>query len=328
VIRDAAGERLEGLGPETPREQARRAVADAFHAAGLPCAGLDARVLICAALGIDHAELVREPDRPLGNVAERLRELAERRLRREPVSRLVGVREFWGMPLAIDPHVLDPRPDTETLVEAVIDRLAAGRATPRRILDLGVGSGAILCALLQSVPNGYGVGVDSSAGACAVARGNLSRAGLSARSAILCGRWTEALGGTFDVIVSNPPYIPSAEISALDVEVRVHDPSLALDGGHDGLDAYRAIAPGLAARLAEGGLVAFEIGAGQARGVTAILNAAGFEAMTPVRDLAGRDRVVLAHLDKATRPIRGDAARRDELPQAGSGSGMHGRAAT
>lgn len=302
MTRDVGRERLAVLGPATTREQARRILADAFLAAGLPCASLDARVLTCVALGIDHAELVGEPDRPLASAAETLGDLARRRLRREPVSRLTGVREFWGLRLDIDRHVLDPRPDTETLVEAVVDRLAAGPAAPWRVLDLGVGSGAILCALLQSLPTAFGVGVDVSADACAVARRNLSGVGFSARAAILCGSWTDALCGSFDVIVSNPPYIPSAEISSLDEEVRAHDPRLALDGGDDGLDAYRAVAPRLAPRLAEGGLVAFEVGAGQASGVAAILGKAGFEPMEPIRDLAGHDRVVLAGCDAAARP--------------------------
>jgi release factor glutamine methyltransferase len=287
------------LGPATSREAARRALAEAFRAADLPCASLDARVLTCVALGIDHAALVREPDQPLGAAAAALSGLARRRLRREPVSRIAGVREFYGLPLEIDRHVLDPRPDTETLVAAVVDRLAADRGKPWRILDLGAGSGAILCGLLLNLPHAFGVGVDVSAGACAIARRNLARCGFSARAAILCGSWTDAVAGSFDVIVSNPPYIPSAEISALADEVRAHDPLVALDGGNDGLDAYRILVPALAPRLADGGLVAFENGAGQSGGVAVLLRAAGFAPMEPVRDLAGHDRVVLAR--------RGDA---------------------
>ncbi len=311
------------LGPGTTREQARRALTDAFDAAGLPCAGLDARVLTCVALGIDHADLVREPDRALGEAVETLHAFARRRLRREPVSRITGSREFWGLPLEIDRHVLDPRPDTETLVAAVVDRLSSEPAMPWRILDLGTGSGAILCGLLESLPNAFGIGVDASAEACAMARRNLIATGLSGRAAILCGNWSDALRGHFDVIVSNPPYIPSGEIDSLDDEVRAHDPVLALDGGADGLDAYRAIAPRLAACVSAGGLVALEIGATQSASVAALLSAAGFEPMEPVHDLAGRNRVVmanlsdhrLAQLDDTTRPRQASGG--DETRQAG-----------
>lgn len=285
---------LAGLGALTPAQGARHMLAGAFGGAGLPSAALDARVLVCAALGIDHAGLVREPERVLGDRAETLRGFAVRRLAREPVSRIVGEREFWGLGLEIDPSVLDPRPDTETLVETVVARLPVDRTGAWRILDLGVGSGAILCALLASLPNAFGVGVDLSAGACAMARRNLLRSGLSARGTIICGRWTEALRGPYHVIVSNPPYIRSGDISALDTEVRAHDPILALDGGADGLEAYRAIARGLAARLAESGLVALEIGIGQAEDVAAILRTARLEPVEVVRDIAGRDRVVVA----------------------------------
>ncbi len=302
MTRDGGGERLGRLGPATTREQARRALADAFEAAGLPCAGLDARVLTCAALGIDHADLVREPDRAVGPAGEALRELARRRLRREPVSRIVGVREFWGLRLEIDRHVLDPRPDTETLVEAVLARAVARGAETLRILDLGTGSGAILCGLLRGLPEAFGVGVDASAGACATARRNLIATGLSGRAAILCGNWSDALCGRFDIIVSNPPYIPSSEIGSLDEEVFAHDPLLALDGGEDGLDAYRAIAPRLASCLAADGLVALEIGATQSASVSAIIGSAGFSPPETVRDLAGRDRVVLAEREDAARP--------------------------
>lgn len=310
---DVETEMIGALGAATSRERARRTLTEAFLARGLPCAGLDARVLTCAALGIEHVDLVREPDRRLGDAANMLRDFARRRLCREPVSRITGVREFWGLRLEIDRHVLDPRPDTETVVEAILDRLADAYAAPRRILDLGVGSGAILCGLLASLPKAFGIGVDVSAGACAMARRNLARSGFSARAAILCGNWTDAFFGSFDVIVSNPPYIRSADISSLDDEVRGHDPVLALDGGNDGLDAYRALAQRLAPRLAEGGLVALEIGAEQFAGVAAILGAAGFEPMAPIHDLAGRDRVVLAHIDPAhIDPAHVDPAHIDE----------------
>jgi release factor glutamine methyltransferase len=314
VTREAEYSRLAGLDCETTLDSARRGLTEAFRAGGLPSASLDARVLTCAALGIDHVDLVREPGRRLGSAAEILRDFARRRLGREPVSRITGVKEFWGLPLAIDRHVLDPRPDTETLIEAILDRLAPGRSASRNILDLGTGSGAILCGLLSSLPNAFGIGVDISYEACAIARRNLAMAGFAARSAILCSDWTTSIRGFFDVIVSNPPYIPSSELSSLDPEVRAYDPHLALDGGTDGLESYRSLAPRLALLLAENGLVGFEIGAEQAARVTTILGAAGFETMAPIRDLAGRDRVVMGRLQRVSpmqtgRPLQKDSQR-------------------
>lgn len=329
MICDAALAALAVLGPATAREDARRAVAEAFRAQDLASPSLDARVLTCTALGIDHIDLVCDPERPLGVAAEILRGFALRRLRREPVSRIVGIREFWGLPLAIGPEVLDPRPDTEILVGAVIEALAAARARALRILDLGVGSGAILCGLLQSFPNAFGLGVDLSAGACATARDNLLRSGLVERAAVVCGDWTDALSGRFDVVVSNPPYIPTAAIAGLAAEVRTHDPVLALDGGGDGLDAYREIAPRLAPHLDEGGLVAVEIGADQFAGVAAILRSAGFVAQDPVRDLAGHDRVVMARREgrdesDPPRPVRIGTPDADTMPQFRSNSTLAG----
>jgi release factor glutamine methyltransferase len=287
---------LAALAATTTRERGRRTLFDAFRAAGLPNPSLDARVLTCAALGIDHAALVRDPDGELGDSAAILRDVAERRLRREPVSRITGSREFYDSRLEIDPHVLDPRPDTETLVEAVLDRLAPRRGERLRILDLGVGSGAILCSLLRGLPNAFGIGVDISAGACAVARRNLIGTGVATRGAILRGLWTDALRGRFDVVASNPPYISTERIAMLDEEVHRYDPRLALDGGTDGLDAYRAIAPRLALCIAEGGLVALEIDQDRFREVAAILDSAGLEPTARLLDLARHDRVVLAQV--------------------------------
>lgn len=280
--------------PAMPRRQARRALVRAFAAAGIESAELDARVLLCAALGIDHVGLVAEPDRPLGAAAEAVGSFASRRLRREPVSRIIGFKEFWSARFEISPAVLDPRPDTETLIEAVLDHIADGRAKNWRILDLGVGSGAILGTLLQCLPFAFGVGVDISAKACAIARGNLAALGLAQRGRIVCGDWTAPLRGGFDLIVANPPYIPGGEISSLAPEVWVYDPRLALDGGVDGLAPYRAIIPALASLLAPGGLVAFELGTGQSEAVATLLRGASLAELNFRLDLNGHVRIILA----------------------------------
>lgn len=288
------GAALPQFSASTPRDTARRQLAKAFAAAGIASADLDARVLLCAGLGIEHMDLVRDPDQPLGSAAEIIDAYAHRRMNREPVSRIIGYKEFWGERLALDPHVLDPRPDTECLVEAVLKTLGDRMSEPLRIVDLGVGSGAILCALLRSFPESSGVGIDISPRACAVARENLMRWGLGARGHIVCGNWSEALRGPFDLVVSNPPYIIRNEIGELDKEVRDHDPRLALDGGEDGFSAYREIIPDLARMLAPGGLVAFEIGPAQAGSVALLLEGADLGATAVALDLAGRERIILA----------------------------------
>lgn len=219
-----------------------------------------------------------------------LAQLAARRLAREPVHRILGRRAFWTLDLAITPAVLDPRPDTETLVEAAL--ALAGPRRPARILDLGTGSGALLCALLVEWPEAIGIGVDRSIEACRVARRNAEVCGLGARALIVAGDWGAGLAGPFDVVVSNPPYIPSDAIRGLDPEVRDHDPALALDGGADGLDAYRAIVPLAARLLGPGGLLAVEVGWTQAADVAELLVRAGLDDVGRRRDLGGRERVV------------------------------------
>lgn len=293
MIRDAEWA-FEALGPDTPRMAARRILAQAFAAGGIESAELDARVLLCAALRIDHAGLIRDPDLLLGQSAETLEGFARRRLAREPVSRIIGAKEFWGSRFGVSPDVLDPRPDTEILVEAVLAHTASDMARPWRILDLGVGSGAILCALLASLPSATGVGIDLSARACATAARNLAALGLSSRGKIICGNWSAPLKGRFDLIVSNPPYIASAEIPGLEPEVRNHDPLLALDGGADGLEAYRELIPALPSLLAPGGVVALEFGIGQRRAVSALLEEARLMSVNVTLDLGGRERIISA----------------------------------
>jgi release factor glutamine methyltransferase len=267
--------------------------------AGVEDSAVDARLLLGAAENISAADLIRQPDLPLNQTsAERLSAMAARRAAREPLSRILGRREFWGLPLQISPAVLDPRSDTETIVEAVIEAFASRREAPLRILDLGVGSGAILCALLGEFSAAKGVGVDLSAAAAEQARANLAACGLAERSTVRIGDWETQLGDRFDIAVSNPPYIPSGAIEELEPEVRDYDPRLALDGGPDGLDAYRAIAPVLAGLLAANGRFFLEVGAGQAEDVKSILAQNGLTRLAGHPDLAGVVRVVEGGADK------------------------------
>ena len=281
------------LREDTTRDAARRLVAASFAAAGLESAALDARLLTCAACAIDHAGLVRDPHLPLGPALRLLQSHVRRRLDREPVSRILGRREFWGLDFAISPAVLDPRPDTEGLVGAVIDALGGRRDHPLRLLDLGTGSGAILCALLHEFPGATGIGIDRSPEACRIAAGNVRRFGLAERAAVVCASWIDPIAGRFDGIVSNPPYIRRADIAHLDRDVRDHDPMAALDGGEDGLDPYRAIVPQLGRLLGRGSVVAFECGWDQGASVADLLAAAALEGVAVYRDLAGHGRVVL-----------------------------------
>jgi release factor glutamine methyltransferase len=276
------------------RGAARRSLARALAQCGIESAQIDARVLLCAALGIDHADFVRDPGCPLGAGAATAASFAARRLNREPVSRIIGHRDFWRARFQIGPAVLDPRPSTETLIEAVLDHAARSPRENWRILDLGTGSGAILCSLLQSLPGSFGAGVDRSPGACVIARDNLLTLGLAPRGYIVCCDWTRAMRGPFDVIVSNPPYVVRGEIARLAPEVRDHDPRLALDGGEDGLAAYREIVPASRDMLAPGGLIALEVGAGQHSAVESLLTGTFGSPVKTRLDLDGGQRVVLA----------------------------------
>lgn len=275
------------------RGAALRALSVAFADAGIDNPTLDARLLLSAATGLRREDLIADPERALGSDAlARLRPLAARRLDREPVSRILKRREFWGLPLRLSPDVLDPRPETETLVEAALAVFAPRCRETLRVLDLGAGSGALLCALLREWPDAFGVAVDVSPEAAAVAKDNLAAHGLAARSSVVVGNWGDSLAGRFDVVVSNPPYISSAEINGLEPEVRRHDPRRALDGGPDGLDAYRVLAALLRGIITPPGAFFLEIGAGQGKAVLSLLAQAGLGDLAVIRDLAGRDRVV------------------------------------
>lgn len=271
-------------------------LSEAFAQAGIDTPRLDARLLVAAATGMNAASLLAHAsDRLDTDAIATLTSLATRRLDREPVSRILGRRGFWTLDLAISPDVLDPRPDTETLVEAAVTACRDQRDAPLRILDLCTGSGAILAAVLSEFPQATGLGTDISPAACAIARQNLEAAGLAARAEIRLADYAAGIDGPFDLLVSNPPYIESGALAGLDPEVRHFDPHLALDGGPDGLTAYRAIAAALPKLLRPGsGLVFLEIGAAQAADVSAIVAAAGAPHIEVIKDFGGHDRVVFA----------------------------------
>ncbi len=274
-------------------------LADELAAVGIESAAVDARMLVLAAAGLNRLAMLRDPDVRLDPSAEvRLAAYRLRRLAREPVSRILGRRQFWSLDFEVTPDVLDPRPETETLVEAALSYLkrAGLDRKPIRILDLGTGSGAILVSLLHELPRAFGIGVDRSSGALELARRNASRNAAGLRSAWVLGDWCEALAGPFDLIVSNPPYLTTAEIGEAQPEVRGHDPRLSLDGGRDGLAAYRVIVAGWQ-RLGSPPLL-LEVGATQAGEVSDLLGKISLGSapseITIVPDLAGKERVVAA----------------------------------
>lgn len=261
-------------------------------AAGFEDAALDARILIEGALGLDAASIDQRA--PIGSAAlEKLEAYAARRLTGEPVWRILGEREFWGMPFRLSPATLEPRPDSETLIEAALAALKDRRDEPLAILDLGTGTGCLLIALLTEFRVARGLGVDLSDEACATARENALLNRVADRASIRQGAWTRGLSQRFDLIVSNPPYIPTAQIATLSIAVREHDPVLALDGGDDGLACYRALAASLPDALAPNGLAVIEIGAGQGPDVTALMDAAGLRSAGSRRDLGGHERALL-----------------------------------
>ena len=279
-------------------ESVRRALSARLQEAGIEEPSLDARLLVGAVLGLDLTGLITQAARDLTpEEATRLEGYAQRRLAHEPVARILGVREFWGLPFRLSEATLVPRPDTETVVELALEifreRTIPGRRP--RIADIGTGSGAILLALLHEIPDAFGVGTDLSLSALDTARANADALGLADRAAFVACSYASALGGPFDLIVSNPPYIPAGEIPKLSIEVRNHDPHLALDGGNDGYDAYRALIPQAAERLMPGGALIVEVGQGQAGNIETLMAAAALSIDRPPRsDLAGIPRAVSA----------------------------------
>jgi release factor glutamine methyltransferase len=278
---------------------ARQTLAERLRQANIDSAETDARLLIAHALGIDRTEMIANGERAL-NPAEikTIDALVERRLKREPVARIFGTKEFWSLALQVTPDVLVPRPDTETVVEAALDFIVHGglRMERLRILDIGTGSGALLLALLSELPNALGTGTDISAPALGVACVNAERHALASRCIFIECDIASSVPGPFDLIVSNPPYVAHGDIAGLAPEVRDYDPALALDGGSDGLHGYRAIAQEARRLLAPGGRLIVELGAGQEPAVRALFTNAGLTVDAARTDLAGIPRALMASI--------------------------------
>jgi release factor glutamine methyltransferase len=284
-----------GLKDGVSVSEAVQLVANAFRLAGLEDAQVDARLLIGHALHLDRTRLVTQSDRVLeAREISVISALAARRLKHEPVSRIRGQKEFWGLSLQVTPGVLVPRPETETVVEAALDFVVRGglRMEKLRILDIGTGSGALLLALLRELPNAIGTATDVSSTAMEVARANAAQCGLESRCSFIVCDIAAGVQGPFDLVVSNPPYIAHDEIASLAPEVRDYDPQVALDGGGDGLAGYRAIASEARRLLASGGRLFVELGAGQETAVRALFTNAGLTVGAARKDLAGIPRVI------------------------------------
>lgn len=264
---------------------ARRALARALRQVGIADYTFEARILI--------EDLAGSSDTLDAAAASRIQDALARRLAGEPLWRVLGAREFWGLSFCLSPGTLEPRPDSETLIEATLQHLGERRQEALNFLDLGTGTGCLLIAALSEFPRARGIGVDLSEDALATAAGNAARNGVAQRAEFRLARWDEGLSGTFDLVLSNPPYIATDEIARLDADVREYDPLLALDGGPDGLDAYRALAALLPARLAPGARTVLEIGAGQEDDVCALMRAAGLRHLRSHRDLGGHARALV-----------------------------------
>jgi release factor glutamine methyltransferase len=282
--------------------QAFLGAAAVLRKAGIDTPELDARLLLCHAAGLSHEAYVANAGGPVQPATLACFGTAiDRRLKREPVARITGTREFYGRGFTIAPPALDPRPDTETLIDAALALVErrGRRDQTLSLLDLGTGTGCILVTLLAELPCAQGLGTDLSPSALALAAANAMRLGVGSRATFMAADWLDGIDGTFDLVLSNPPYLASGEIAGLAPEVAAYDPMLALDGGPDGLDAYRRIAAGAPKVLADGGRLLVEIGAGQAPQVSDIFRAAGLKldpSQAISRDLAGRPRVVACGL--------------------------------
>ena len=272
-----------------------REFAAKFEAAGLDSPRLDARILVAYVLAMEPSDTFSKADESVAASAKKDAEiLVQRRLAHEPVSRIVGMREFWGLEFSLAPETLDPRPDTETLVAAALELKPQFADTPIRVLDLGTGTGCILLAILSEWPDARGVGVDISEGAVTAAAANAARLGLAARAEFKTGNWADGITGVFDIVVSNPPYIADGERSQLSAEVAEFDPPAALFGGIDGLSAYRDMLPSARRIIAPGGRLIIEIGSEQAAAVTELLGPAGFKIEAQKKDLAQIVRCLVA----------------------------------
>jgi release factor glutamine methyltransferase len=254
---------------------------------------LEARLLLGHAIGLRAEDLLRDPGRPVPpEAAARFADLLRRRLEHVPVAHLLGEREFWSLPFRVSPATLIPRPDSEALIEAAVAAFP-DRGAVRNILDLGTGTGCLLLAALTEFPWAAGLGVDLVPEAAALAAENARRLGLAGRARFIAGEWGAALAGRFDLVLCNPPYVESAAIPALMPEVARHEPASALDGGPDGLGAYRAVLQGLAALLAPGGRAVLELGEGQRSAVGSLAERRGFRVFACGRDLGGVERALV-----------------------------------
>ena len=272
-------------------EAARRTLAQQFRECGIEAPEVDARLIVGHALGLDHAALTAQSRRMLAPAeAQAIAALAARRRAHEPVARILSRKEFWGLTLRLNAETLVPRPETETVVEAAL----ATVVSPSRIADLATGTGALLLALLTELPAARGIGTDISATALACAHDNAAALGLAARVSFVACDYAAALAGPVDLLVANPPYVARSDIAALPPEVRDFDPRLALDGGVDGLDGYRAIIADARRVLAPGGALVLELGFGQLEAVTSLLPAAELAAAATRQDLAGVPRALVA----------------------------------
>ncbi len=277
--------------PGLTLEDARRKLAAAFAEHHLDSPQADARLLLSHVTKLTPTDLVLHHARLLtAKEADDLTLLASRRINREPIARILGEQEFFGLTFRLTPACLVPRPDSEVLVEAALALCPQDRGT---LLDLGTGPGTLLLAFLSRKPGWRGIGIDLSAEACATAKANAERLGLSDRATIIHGSWTTPVSSTFDCILTNPPYIPTADCQDLDPEVRNHDPRLALDGGTDGLSAYRDLAREIPAKLVTGGLLFVEAGLGQAEAITRLFVEQGLTFKAIRHDLAGIARCVI-----------------------------------
>ncbi len=266
-------------------------------AAGVASPRLDARLFLEHALDAAPGTALGQRERPLdAGEMELFTALVERRAAREPVARILGVREFWSLPFRVTAHTLVPRPDSETIVETAL-RWATERDGPLTVLDLGTGSGCLLLAVLHELKEASGLGVDVDQEALAVARDNARTLGLGERARFIRGDWGGGIDGRFTLVLANPPYVASGDLRGLEPEVAAFEPRRALDGGPDGLDAYRAMAPGLSRLLEDDGAAFIEVGAGQAAPVGALLERNGLQVAAVGKDLAGIERCITARAD-------------------------------
>lgn len=265
-------------------------------AAGIAKPRREARLILALALGIEPAQVLGWPERLVEpGLAAAAESLIARRAEGEPISRLRGRREFWSLDFALSPNTLDPRPDSETLITAALADVP-DRAAPLRVVDFGTGTGCLLLALLSELPRAGGIGIDISPGAVAVAEGNAAALGLASRAEFRIGNWDTGIDGRADVILANPPYIPTNEVGRLPREVLAFDPWVALDGGPDGLSAYRSLGAAIRGLLRPAGKAYIEIGAGQGLQVARVFGEAGLTVTAVRRDLAGIERCVVATL--------------------------------